>query len=561
LGVETHSKKALLWLSRVKKNEFFFSLAGSVEGGSPRDIIFPRALVPLSHAIFNLSVSFEPANLVLARPNLGGLNLPSISINSMLIGYIVSFGIPKTTSLRKLAKRKISDVLIRIQDLLRGVIPIIRYKLITSTEVGGRRSFRSNSCYSCEGEQNYIVNMFSMFTSFFPAYKTAAGREKRIVRLAFLNGGLTGKSTGAQAPGGLFLPAFGEGGKSRPLLNRTEDYEVKHNLNLPKIRFIYSLRKLHSVREKTNTPLNPWFITGFTWSPAGIGEGCFGANFKRSATSSLGMKFQLVFSIHLHKKDVDLLKEIRKSFQEIGSVLVWEKTACFRVQSLKEITSVIIPHFDKYPLITKKQADYLLFREIAFIMLRKEHLTQEGLQKIVNIKASLNLGLSKDLTEIFPETQAVSRPTVHNQIIPNPEWVAGFTSGEGSFSVSLFNDSTRQSGVRLLIRFIITQHSRDEALMKSFIDYFGRSAGGKYESKKAGKTGDFSVRTMSDIIEKIIPFFKKYKIKGEKYKDWVNWCQIAKLMEEKSHLTPEGLEKIIKIKSGMNRGRKFSIKD
>jgi hypothetical protein len=32
-------------------------------------------------------------------------------------------------------------------------------------------------------------------------------------------------------------------------------------------------------------------------------------------------------------------------------------------------------------------------------------------------------------------------------------------------------------------------------------------------------------------------------------------------MEEKSHFTPEGLEKIIKIKSGMNRGRKFSIKD
>jgi hypothetical protein len=119
-------------------------------------IILQIALVPLSHAIFYLSVRFEPANFFLVRglppcpaaarrPGVLGLkkNLPSISRNSMLIGYIVSFGRPKTTSLRKLAKRKISDVLIRIKDLLREVIPKIRFKLISSANVGGRRSFRS----------------------------------------------------------------------------------------------------------------------------------------------------------------------------------------------------------------------------------------------------------------------------------------------------------------------------------------------------------------------------------------------------------------------------------
>lgn len=100
------------------------------------------ALVPLSHAIFYLSVRFEPTNFFLVHLGLKK-NLPSISINSMLIGYIVSFGRPKTTSLRKLAKRKISDVLIRIKDLLREVIPKISFKLISSANVGGRRSFRS----------------------------------------------------------------------------------------------------------------------------------------------------------------------------------------------------------------------------------------------------------------------------------------------------------------------------------------------------------------------------------------------------------------------------------
>ena len=35
-------------------------------------------------------------------------------------------------------------------------------------------------------------------------------------------------------------------------------------------------------------------------------------------------------------------------------------------------------------------------------MLKKEHLTNEGLLKIVAIKASMNLGLSDDLKVAFP---------------------------------------------------------------------------------------------------------------------------------------------------------------
>jgi hypothetical protein len=66
----------------------------------------------------------------------------------------------------------------------------------------------------------------------------------------------------------------------------------------------------------------------------------------------------------------------------------------FRVSTLNDIANVIIPHFDKYPLLTKKQADYILFKEIILLMLNKEHSTLEGIQKIVNIKASLNTGLT-----------------------------------------------------------------------------------------------------------------------------------------------------------------------
>jgi hypothetical protein len=49
----------------------------------------------------------------------------------------------------------------------------------------------------------------------------------------------------------------------------------------------------------------------------------------------------------------------------------------------------------------------------------KEHLTTEGLHKIVAIKASMNNSLSDELKAAFPDITPVARPLVHNQEI-NP---------------------------------------------------------------------------------------------------------------------------------------------
>ncbi len=144
-------------------------------------------------------------------------------------------------------------------------------------------------------------------------------------------------------------------------------------------------------------------------------------NFFRKKGLNLGMSVQPVFSITLHKKDIDLLHKIKASFGNIGSIYQWSRFAIFKVQGIKEISENIIPHFDKYPLITQKKADCLLFREIVIMMLRKEHLSKQGLQSIINIKASLNLGLSEDLKLTFPETKPVARPIVSDQKIPDPE--------------------------------------------------------------------------------------------------------------------------------------------
>ena len=60
----------------------------------------------------------------------------------------------------------------------------------------------------------------------------------------------------------------------------------------------------------------------------------------------------------------------------------------FRVTSPKQISYKIIPHFYKYILITKKQADYRLFKEIIMLIIKGEHLKEIGLQSIINIRVS-----------------------------------------------------------------------------------------------------------------------------------------------------------------------------
>jgi hypothetical protein len=82
---------------------------------------------------------------------------------------------------------------------------------------------------------------------------------------------------------------------------------------------------------------------------------------------------------------------------------------------------VIIPHFDKYPLITKKRADYLLFKEGVNLLNLKVHREVEGISQILSLKASMNReGLSDMLRINFPTVLPVARPEVSFEGIPNP---------------------------------------------------------------------------------------------------------------------------------------------
>ena len=220
--------------------------------------------------------------------------------------------------------------------------------------------------------------------------------------------------------------------------------------------------------------------------------------------------------------------------------------------SFKEL-GIIIEHFDKYPLITQKQADYLLFRQAWILINQKAHLTLEGLNQIVNIRAAMNKGLTDTLIREFPGYIPVVRPLTQDRNILDPNWLAGFTTGEGHFGVKVAKSISHKMGTRIILEFILTQHIRDKILMESLISYLGC---GRYSSTQSRPDcATFIVTKFKDINNIIIPFFDKYPIRGVKHEDFLIFSEAVYIMSKKDHLTKDGYERILDLKQKSNKGR------
>ena len=119
----------------------------------------------------------------------------------------------------------------------------------------------------------------------------------------------------------------------------------------------------------------------------------------------------LRFTIEVHMDDIDVLHRIKDSL-EIGNISnnKTNQSAVYFVNKLEDITSVLIPIFQEFPLQTTKYLDFSCFLEACLIKLK---IKKAGLQnnesimdfiKIKNLKESMNsnrLYISEQEKKIF----------------------------------------------------------------------------------------------------------------------------------------------------------------
>lgn len=291
------------------------------------------------------------------------------------------------------------------------------------------------------------------------------------------------------------------------------------------------------------------------WSGLIDGEGSFSIIVDKNKVRKLGWGVQLKFKIGLHTKDLNLLCLLQQYLGGIGSIHLArnQDIVKYSIDSIEDLNNLIF-HLEKYPLLTPKAADFLLFKKAVELINNKAHLTDIGLKKIVNIKASMDLGLSDTLKSEFAEYTPVERPVInYENVILNSHWISGFISAEGNFDVRIPSTNSKL-GYRVQLRFRISQHSRDFILMQKIVEYFGSGKIYKYAGKSAVS---LSIVDFKDITNILVPFFNENPIIGIKLYDYLDWCKIHSLMLNRTHLTVEGINSIRKIKSGMNTGRNF----
>lgn len=205
------------------------------------------------------------------------------------------------------------------------------------------------------------------------------------------------------------------------------------------------------------------------------------------------------FGIELELQDVQLLYKL-KDVLGVGTLFfrtteTRSKTAIFRVRNKYDLINVILPIFDKYPLISNKQYDYIRFKN-ALLM---------------------NIKYYKDLTEYTrPKIDLNSRDSILNLPYFGP-WLIGFIEAEGCFSIYKPHNSKSH-----VASFDITQTEGEEliwAIRKhlSFSPNVTRDKTNNYKIKVSG------VRS----IENLIKFMHNASIQllGKKRLQYLLWLK------------------------------------
>ena len=97
--------------------------------------------------------------------------------------------------------------------------------------------------------------------------------------------------------------------------------------------------------------------------------------------------------------------------------------------------------------------------------------------------------------------------------------------------------STHRTGFQVESEFKLTQHSKDEQLMKYLIYSLDC---GKVIVRSNKLACDYKINKFTDLIHKVIPFFTQYPLQEAKSKDFSDFMKVAELMQKKAHLTEEG---------------------
>ena len=147
----------------------------------------------------------------------------------------------------------------------------------------------------------------------------------------------------------------------------------------------YDMAKTHNTPALGNRNVAE-YISGFV-----DGEGCFSVSFTKRSRFIVGWETKPSFSVSQNHDRAQPLFIMQKhfgcGFMRDGKT---DNTIKFEVRRLDDLLEKVIPHFEKYPLLSAKQRDVESLKAVCLIMKNNEHKRPGGLKKILPIAFRMN---------------------------------------------------------------------------------------------------------------------------------------------------------------------------
>jgi len=233
------------------------------------------------------------------------------------------------------------------------------------------------------------------------------------------------------------------------------------------------------------------------------------------------------FIVSQDKRSVNVLYGLKRKFKcgtvhKAGTMMM-----TFQVSKKSHLENIIIPFFQKYGLKTTKRESFRLFVESLKNIKQKEY-------------TDTVMGIEKGCKKIYSFSENIFAYNFSDN------WFRGFVDAEGCFSVSLVKDYPRP-------QLIIGLQSKEKQLL--------------VELQKFLKCGTLNTRKDGAEILQIVSskdyeryIFPKLQTKGgavllqsNKRISYMSFRKIVRLIIEKKHQTVQGLEKIKKYKTYLDK--------
>jgi hypothetical protein len=134
------------------------------------------------------------------------------------------------------------------------------------------------------------------------------------------------------------------------------------------------------------------------------------------------------------------------------------------------------------------------------------------------------------------------------------QWIVGFVDGEGCFSVPIFRNRSCRLGWQVQPDFSVVQGARSVQVLHDLERFFGCGHVGR-NARHDDHREDlyrYSVRSLGDLVETIVPFFEAHPLRTAKRDEFVRFAGVVRLMSRKVHLSVDGLAQIARVAEAMN---------